>query len=224
MNIHDFFQKSVRGLEKYILIHYDQDYWFENWVGLSDVRKYFETHEGSLGNPYFSFDWRSAAYRKMAEEQTIRRIDVVKQADPDETIPLGMLTVDEAHEYFMKNNYALDDKYLLRALMDDGWKSFCAGIHPKTDPVKEEALACLTAIATDEHHEDRFVHLLWSLKIEHVNGAIAQDYGGLSYLDVDFVRTNGIRAMFGTDEVEKFMRGEHPPIEINLRRLQLTCK
>ena len=105
MNIYEFFQKSVDALQQYILIHYDRQTWFKQWVGLSDVGNYFKSCEGSLGSPYFHFEWAGAAYYHMAENWTLYRCPRLYGRRRREDMP-GMrqsravaLAVDEAYEY-----------------------------------------------------------------------------------------------------------------------------
>ena len=106
MNIYEFFQKSVDALQQYILIHYDRQTWFKQWVGLSDVGTYFKSCEGSLGSPYFHFEWAGAAYYHMAENWTLYRCPSCTVVGEEKTcpeceVPAVALAVDEAYEYFI---------------------------------------------------------------------------------------------------------------------------
>jgi hypothetical protein len=220
MNIAEFFQNMIDALQKYISVHYVQASWYEDWVGLSDIRKYYASSDGVLGNQYFLFHWKEAAYRKMAERYTLYRCpeceSINEEQCPDHDVVCIALTEDEAFEYFYDCGYTLEEKDLYDSLMEDGWARYCQGTHPRTDPVKAEILECLTAISQDETKEDQLVHLMWTLKIMHVNGSIAADYGDMDFGDVDFIRRNGLAAYFGEEEVSAFLRGDSPGIEVDL--------
>ena len=227
MNIYEFFQAAVDSLQKYILIHYDRDTWFERWVALSDVRKYYETVGGTLGNSYFYFDWTVAAYHLMARRAQLYRCTLCgaigEKGDHDEgCTDLVQLCEGEAYEYLSDCQYICDD-ILMETLLGEGWETFCAGTHKFTDAIKDEVLDCLTAIARDEG-EQQFADLAWALNIHHRNGNIARQYSQISYALIDDVQQNGLRAAFDEEEIADFLAGGYPQIEMDLDKLNSLCK
>jgi hypothetical protein len=226
MNIYEFFQNSVDALQLYILIHYDKQTWFASWVGLSDVRKYFASCEGSLGSPYFHFDWASAGYRRMARNWTLYRCRTCGAVQAENyccDTRSTALTEDEAFEFFRDHRYDIYDQELLDALLIDGWDIFCREVHPVVQPHCAEALECLTAISTDKDPMDQLTHMMWALKIRHHAGDIVNFYTQVDCMDIwiNRVRTEGIQDVFGREDVDKFLAGGYPPIRIDLAKLQL---
>lgn len=226
MNIHQFFQASVSALQWYILLHYDRQTWFKSWVGLSDVEKYFKSCGGSLGSGFFHFDWASAGYRRMAESWTVyrcRTCGVVSAESFCCDTPSIPLAFDEAFEFFRDHQYRIYEQELLDALLIDGWRIFCAELHPLTNPHRREALECLAAIAADRDPMDQLVHLMWSLKIPHHSGDIIDTYSAVDMEMVKRVRSEGIKDVFGEADVNRFLAGEYPPIHIDLEKLRKDC-
>jgi len=187
MNIHEFLQATTDGLARWYLVHYDRNTWVDSWVGANDIEKYFETCGGILSNPFFRFDWKTAALQRMVSDAMT----------------------------------SLQPRHLWDSLYEEGFDAFCAGTHRRTDPIKDEVLDNLRAISDVGNSEDQLYLALWSLKITHSTGYIADDYSTASSNQVDMVRRLGPGVVFGVRDVEKFMRGEYPRLTVCEEMLNL---
>jgi hypothetical protein len=229
MNIYEFFQAAVDALQKYVLIHYDRDTWYQEWAGVSDVGEYYKTCAGSLWNDYFFFEWTVAAYQLMARRYTLYHCEqcgaVCDKYDHHVWCEddLVAMTRDEAYEYFKGHDYPISDEELMDSLLGDGWEAFCAGTHKVTDRTRAEILECLTAIARDQGAE-QLVGLTWALNIHHRNGSITMDYGTIDGPLLHAVQQYGLQDMFGEEEVNKFVSGGYPPIAIDLEKIKSLHK
>jgi hypothetical protein len=197
MNIHEFFQATINALVRWHNVHYDRNSWMDKWVGVKDIEKYFETCEGTLSNGFFYFNWREAALRRMVDGT----------GTDYKTLPKSI---------------RIPEPYLWDSLYEEGFDTFADGCHQHTDQHKDEVLESLRQVSDAGNLEEQMAAVMWALHIQHTNGCIAVDYseGKLNPHMVHVVQQYGLKAMFTPAEVEKFLRGEYPPLKVEELRVE----
>jgi hypothetical protein len=198
LNIQEFFQETISALVRWHNVHYDRNSWIDKWVGVKDIEKYFETCNGTLSNGFFYFNWDYAA-----RSREVRALQ--------EECAVGASVVKD----LMEGKWPIKPKYLWDSLYEEGFNAFADGCHEHTDKHKDEVLESLRQISDAGNLEEQMAAVMWALHIQHTNGCIAVDYSEkLSSHMVHVVQQYGLKAMFTPAEVEKFLRGEYPPLKV----------
>ena len=214
-------------LQYWLDIHTDPDMWFDEWINWDDVGMAFDDMQGTISNGYFSFDWREAAYRRLAEEEkddwlVCPHCGAYVYYDTynyEECECCGLIVeewaevtdTDALGEHLQEGMFAVTDSAIRKAAVVDGFEAYREAITPVTGEIEDEIHETLDILRNATDNQARLVAILAGTRQWHANGNIMEDYScmvsDLEDGDICDIRDNGLESVFTMDDLREFLEG-----------------
>jgi hypothetical protein len=227
LDVEDFVLAVRDALKAWLLMHTDAECWAEEWTA-GEPEWSFKNTKGRIDNDWFSFDWKAAVYREMAEDwlPTTERCprcgmlvfegweidcDCWEDDEEPESEPCTDDDLDELVEWMEDTCTEPDPDVAYRALVTHGFTVYQDALASIIDGYVDEMRDAVDALNEAISDDDRWAMLTLAreaTRIYHVNGEVMEDYGervGLEFRLVDRVRDEGYAEVFGRDEVREFL-------------------
>jgi hypothetical protein len=217
--IEGFILTVKNTLQLWLDVHTNPEAWAGEWLMGCDAEYTFREAKGKLENDYFSFDWKTVAYRQWAKQNVSCWVRCsgcgalweswAFDCDCEEDIEGGEIEDWQDLACWAEDiEIVLDESSLLESLKEDGFRVYRQALEPVTRGIEEEIGATLDAFGRCVTGWDYLTWAREATRIYHVNGEVIQDYGerlGLEYNQVDSIRDNGFVAWFDKEDLREFM-------------------
>jgi hypothetical protein len=219
------------------MCHTHGDTWTEHWFGSGwaddwdNIQYIFEQVGGVVDTSYFTFDWAEAAYKELADE-IIRNNEMLscpdcgrfvwndegycdvcidEDGDPLEPDPLDESDIDRLADYLQDCQFSINPLHLWNAFENEAFPVYRDALVSYTSEVEYKIELYLKKLEECENNMQVLQLTMSAMDIPHVHGDICDDYGdnvGLSWSQVDTIRSDGIKAYFDSDEVMEFLEDD----------------
>jgi len=227
VTVKDFVLAVRDALHVWLLVHTDPECWAAEWT-CDEPEWAFKESEGVIRNDRFSFDWKGAVYKEMAEnwlsttskcprcgmllfEGRELDCDCWKEDEEPETELCTEEDLEDIVEFMEDCCTEPEPSRALDALVRYGFSIYRDALERTIATHVDEMRLAVQALSEAVDADDRWNMLTMAreaTRIYHVNGEVMQDYGervGLDFSLVDQVRSEGYAEVFGEEEVRAFL-------------------